>query len=474
MAISTVRLLAFKFIEAALKGEEAVQASMPGHDESTLSPEDRGLYNELTLGVLREWGFLSAVIGLLAKRPPKGRLRTIMALAAYQLLFLDRVPSYAVFSETKKLCELIKATEPERQFSHGVLKAFEREKASLLERREAALGRLKAGNGPDDEFEWGVLNAPKNLVDAFTVVDPQTDTQKSANAAKKGARVRAVKALAAMRRQSELVGYLIPSRQNQKRSRSERYQSKIAPHALKFESGPELNFDLEDGVARIQGEASQWACNLAAQILREAQSREDKVTVRVLEMAAGKGGKCIGTLTALTHLLGGMPGSVPELEWVAADASGAQLQIFERDTLKIIQAVWPQVKVKTLRTNFQSEEHFEELSEGFDFIWLDAPCTGFGTLAKLPQIALTRGESAYEEAKRLALLQQTLCRAGTELMADDGRLMYSVCTLTRPETHDITKFCVNELGAERLLSESLWPGSEPAPSAEGFYCAIFR
>lgn len=478
MAISTVRLLAFKFIEASLKGEESVQGALPGHDESTLSPEDRGLYHELTLGVLREWGFLNAVIGELAKRPPKGRLKTIVALAAYQLLFLDRVPSYAVYSETKKLCALIKATEPEIQFSHGVLKSVERDKAKLVERRAKALKRLQAGQGPDDDFEWGVLNAPKNLVDAFTVIDPHAASGKSANAARKEARPRAVKTLAAMRGQSELVGYLLPGRQNQSRSRSERMPSKIAPLAVKFESGPELSLDLEDGVARIQGEASQWACHLAAQVLFEIYSREvakeGKATIRVLEMATGKGGKCVGTLSALTHLLSGMPGSVPALEWVAADASAAQLQIFNNDTQKIIRAIWPQVRVQTLQSNFQSENSFEDLGDEFDFVWLDAPCTGFGTLAKLPQIGLTRGENAYEEAKRMALLQQALCGAAMEVKDDNGRFMYSVCTLTRPETYDITKFCVDTLGAERLAGDALWPGLEPAPSAEGFYCAIFR
>lgn len=433
----------------------------PTKELERLNPEDRGLYQELTHGVLREWGFLVAVIGELAKRTPKGRLQTLIALGGYQLLFLDRVPAYAIFSETKKLCEAIGSAEAETKFVHGVLKAIERDKAKWLERRGEALEKLTAGKGPDNDLEWGVLNAPKNLVDAFTIND--------AAVSKKEARPRAVRALAAMRLPSELVGYALPGRTPNAGARS--YESTVAPEALTFDSGPELSADLESGIVRIQGEASQWVCAVAAREMLNA-ARASGGKLRVLEMAAGKGGKLLGTLTHLTRLVGGNPKDVPEMTWLAADASGTQLEIFETDAQRLAAELWPQVETEAVQTNFQGATLERE---SFDFIWLDAPCTGFGTLGKLPQIGLTRGENAYEEAKRMALLQQNLCSEGLRLRSN-GRaaFLYSVCTLTRPETLDLADYCVKQEGVKIERAEALWPGHAPAPRAEGFYFALFR
>jgi 16S rRNA (cytosine967-C5)-methyltransferase len=67
----------------------------------------------------------------------------------------------------------------------------------------------------------------------------------------------------------------------------------------------------------------------------------------------------------------------------------------------------------------------------FDRVLLDAPCSGLGTLRRRPEIRL-RVDEAMVGA--LGDAQRRLLSAALELVADGGRLVYSVCTVTPEET----------------------------------------
>ena len=91
------------YIDAVLNAGEASGNAVPADFSSGLGPEDRALFQELSLGTLREWIFLDWVIAKYAPKPPRGTLRTVLNLSAYQLLFLTRVPDYAVFSQASAI-----------------------------------------------------------------------------------------------------------------------------------------------------------------------------------------------------------------------------------------------------------------------------------------------------------------------------------------------------------------------------------
>ena len=442
------------FIDAVLFGTE--QASGSSEFTVGLNAEDRGLFQELTLGTIREWMYLDWVIAKYAPKPPRGTLRTVLNLSAYQLLFLDRVPDYAVFSQAAAISSALGVSEPELKFVHGVLKTIQKNKEKLLEIRASSLARANQGMAPESGLEWAVLNLPQPLLDALTVIEDKS--------ARKAARVRAVQAIAAMKERARLVGYVLPG--STPSCEFESLERELTPRAKAFKSSDALNEDLRSGAIRIQGEASQWSCQLAAQTLEQNRSQKE---LRVLEMTAGKGGKLIGTLAAWTEIWGGNRAALPELEWWATDFSPEQIRIFEHDTLPVVQRLWPQIKVHVRCLDWRNAPTGGPQPKGFDLVWVDAPCTGFGTLAKLPQIALTRGPQAYEEALALAEVQKTLCTVGLERVKPTGVLLYSVCTLTRPETLGIVDFCVAKTGRQPLLAQALWPGSLPAPHAEGFF-----
>ena len=67
-----------------------------------LPPEERGLATELVYGVLRRQARLDRALEAVSDRGLGGldiRVRIALRVAAYQILFLDRIPAYASVSE---------------------------------------------------------------------------------------------------------------------------------------------------------------------------------------------------------------------------------------------------------------------------------------------------------------------------------------------------------------------------------------
>jgi 16S rRNA (cytosine967-C5)-methyltransferase len=80
----------------------------------------------------------------------------------------------------------------------------------------------------------------------------------------------------------------------------------------------------------------------------------------------------------------------------------------------------------------------------FDRVLVDAPCTGLGVLRRRPEARWRVREEAVAE---LAALQRELLAVAVELVRPGGRVVYSVCTLTRAETIEVDRW-----------AQDAWPG----------------
>ena len=70
-------------------------------------------------------------------------------------------------------------------------------------------------------------------------------------------------------------------------------------------------------------------------------------------------------------------------------------------------------------------------NEVFDRVLVDAPCSGLGVLRRR---ADARWRIDADAIERLTRLQARLLAAGAEAVKPGGRLIYSVCTVTKAET----------------------------------------
>ena len=97
----------------------------------------------------------------------------------------------------------------------------------------------------------------------------------------------------------------------------------------------------------------------------------------------------------------------------------------------------------------------------FDLVFIDAPCTGTGTLARHPEIAWSLSEDAPE---KLAVLQGELLAAGAARVAPGGRLVYATCSVLVEENERVVEaFLASPAGAgfELVRAErTSWPGAD--------------
>jgi 16S rRNA (cytosine967-C5)-methyltransferase len=117
----------------------------------------------------------------------------------------------------------------------------------------------------------------------------------------------------------------------------------------------------------------------------------------------------------------------------------------------------------------------------FDGVLVDAPCSGVGTWQKNPQ---ARWTTTRQDVEELAEIQFQLVTRAARLLKPGGRLVYSVCTLARPETEEVVR---RVQAATQELEPCLVPnpvaGGEPAAvhwfrpedyGATGMFVALWR
>lgn len=105
----------------------------------------------------------------------------------------------------------------------------------------------------------------------------------------------------------------------------------------------------------------------------------------------------------------------------------------------------------------------------FDRIFIDAPCSGTGTLARNPEI---KWRLRVEDLTRFAQLQESILRRAMESLAPGGRLVYATCSLEREENDALTRKFLDQSPDVALVGE--WrrlPGRE---AGDGFYAAAFE
>lgn len=142
--------------------------------------------------------------------------------------------------------------------------------------------------------------------------------------------------------------------------------------------------------------------------------------------------------------------------------TGQLAQIVGEDGFVLGNEVSPP-RLATLRRNLQQMGLFQTASccfegqhiplpDGFcDFIQLDPPCSGWGTVEKNPRVM-----EIWKEEKTLPLvsLQRELLKNAERLLKPGGVLVYSTCTTNLEENEAQVKFAREELG---LVLEKLSP-----------------
>ncbi len=166
---------------------------------------------------------------------------------------------------------------------------------------------------------------------------------------------------------------------------------------------------LADGRMEVQDEGSQLIGYAVA------PRRSDMV----VDFCAGAGGK--------TLLLGALMRSQGRL--YAFDVSEARLlKLTPRLARSGLSNVHPQV------LGSERDAKVKRLAGKIDRVLVDAPCTGFGTLRRNPDLKWRQPEGAVAE---LAARQSSILAAAATLVKPGGRLVYATCSVLPDENEDV-------------------------------------
>lgn len=172
---------------------------------------------------------------------------------------------------------------------------------------------------------------------------------------------------------------------------------------------------------------SDWAAQQVVQCaLPKAQPRS------MLEIGAGRGTKTVMIQTASVNRYG------MQIELDCLDLNKERLEELTRRTAKgnvSVRAIIYDDATKLSRVG----------SKQYDVVFIDAPCSGTGTLDKHPEI---RWRITSQEIGSLAALQRSILNTASTHVAPGGRLVYATCSALTQENQDvIDAFLATEQGA---------------------------
>jgi 16S rRNA (cytosine967-C5)-methyltransferase len=355
-----------------------------------LSDPDRGLQRELVLGVLRHRTALDAELAA-ASRLPLGKLspgvREVLEVALYQLRHLDRVPDFAAVDEA--------VTQARRRGGPGGARLVN----AVLRRlgREAPPASGSGAPAGEDDAAWALFfSHPEFLIRRWR--------ERFGDAAARGV-------LAADNAASPLDLLANPRRTSREELRRalaaegiQTEESLLSPLALSIRSGnPVRSPRLASGEFAIQDIGSQ----ILPLLLPPGEL--------LVDLAAAPGGK---SFSALAH------GTARRT--VALDRSARRLRVLRENARRL-----GMLEAAPTVADFAATP----LPDGrFDRVLLDAPCSGTGTLRKNPEI---RWRLSPEAIARIAEEQVAALRAASRLLAREGLLLYSTCSLEREENEEV-------------------------------------
>jgi 16S rRNA (cytosine1407-C5)-methyltransferase len=122
-----------------------------------------------------------------------------------------------------------------------------------------------------------------------------------------------------------------------------------------------------------------------------------------------------------------------------------------------------------LLTNYDGENLCNLLPETFDFLLLDAPCTGEGTIRKNKDALQNWTEL---DAPRMGNLQKKLITSAFTSLKPGGEMVYSTCTLARAENEEVVEFLQKKFPEEVEIIPlgGLFEGAKKSQTPEGFLC----
>jgi 16S rRNA (cytosine967-C5)-methyltransferase len=396
MPISPARVAAFDILLRVEQEESYASELLHSSHYAKFSSADHGLATELVMGVLRWRSFLDKYI---AERSSQKLTRldaevlAALRLAAYQLLFLDRVPERAAVHESVGLVKRAKKRSAV-PFVNAVLRKFagvarDHDGVSLIADAKTPLELADYSAHPLWLVEcwikeFGFRDAKR--VCAYNQRIPETAVRLS---------------------DSTIADEL-------KRQKIQLSAGKLLTSAFRVAAGDLTSTrPFREGRVMIQDEASQLVSLLVGE------------GANILDCCAAPGGKTRTLAEINTHA-----------RIVATELHPHRARMLRR---LVAAANVHVIAADARKLPFTTD---------FDRVLADVPCSGTGTLARNPEIKwrLKLEDLADLQARQLAILRSAMQR-----VSPGGRLVYSTCSLEKEENSIVVEKALSVDHSFRVL-----------------------
>lgn len=319
----------------------------------------------------------------------------LLRLSVFQIVYLEKVPEYAIINEAVEIAKK-RGHKGVTSFVNGVLRNVVRNGVPDFSTIENPLKRLAIETSHP---EWLIERWVTQF--GFDV----TEKMCKANLERKPVSIR-------VNRIRMTRDELIDKLQNQGISAT---FSKYTNDGIIIQDGNVLKTDyIDKGYATIQDQSSMLAV-LSLQI---------EPNMKVLDTCSAPGGKAtyIGELMNNTG------------EIYAYDLHQNKTKLIEKNAERL---GLTNIKVGQHDARKLQSTHPEK---SFDRILIDAPCSGLGVIRTKPDI---KYEKELKDIEKLHEVQFSILEHVAPLLKDDGKLIYSTCTVEKLENDEVIKKFLN-------------------------------
>ena len=361
-----------------------------------LDGKDSRLLSALVYGVIERRITLDFIIDSLSSLPPSKIERTtrnILRMGLYQLIWLDRIPAHAAVSESVSLCN-----KRSRGFVNALLRGFERKRGDDL---AASFDFPKKERDPFAYLSV-TYSYPTVLCQKFCDIFGFDKTEAILLAWEKTPPT-TLRTNPLKNTQEELLAALSARGVDASLTAN-------APHGIRTFGASPTELGLTEGLCFVQDEASQIC--VAALGARPGET--------VLDICACPGSKSFGAALDMNN-----EGQVLSFD-------------LHENKLSLITKGAEALGISIIKTAARDGRDFDPALEGkADRIICDVPCSGFGVVAKKPEI---RYKDPADSAA-LPDIQLAILKNATRYLKAGGTLVYSTCTIFPEENeHNVARF----------------------------------
>lgn len=414
MSISPARTAAFDILLRIEQQDGYASELLHSGPYAKLPPADHGLATELVMGVLRWQSILdSQIIRFSDKRFEKLDIEVLTALrmAAYQLLYLDRIPGRAAVHES---VELVKRAR----------------KVSAAPFANAVLRKLAGSTTVADVASNTALklcSTPELTPDAAQDATPNLDYDPKIRAADLGSPVGLSEKYAhPLWLVERWVRHFGPERAWHI-CRQDQFGSTTKVRFSEAGMEAELRRDgIELGLGQLLVSARRVRSGSVSRTRAFAEGRvaiQDEAS-QLVALLVGKGSRILDCCAA--------PGGKTRVLAERNPNAGIVALELHAHRARLLRKLVPARNVEVINADVLDFT----ASTSFDRVLADVPCSGTGTLVHNPEIKwrLKPSDLADLQARQLAIL-----RAAMRCVAAGGRLVYSTCSLEREENEEVVE-----------------------------------